>query len=195
MWPTATVPSGTRRYYRRTGTSTTSSLAEASPQGGLGRVGTLSAMAALYTLYSVALWAGALPAILAWGAEDPWGPPWRLVLGAVLIVGGALLVHRGGADLEQVGVQPFGIRPGPALQTEGVYGWVRNPQDVGAVLIAAGAWVATSVSDMWIVPVAAMAYFAIGYEPLEDRHLAETFDDDFAAYRATVRRWVPNRPG
>ena len=89
-----------------------------------------------------------------------------------------------------------GGTPSPALPPErlvvaGAYRWVRNPMNLGEllVLLALAAWFASSL----LVAYAAAAWlafhtFVAGWE---EPRMARRFGDDYARYRQAVGRWIP----
>lgn len=149
----------------------------------------------LYVVFTVLLWGAALPGVLVVDAGDGMrlrGVP-HLAVGLVLAAVGTVLIEVGAAHLARSGVGPWGVRPGRRLVTDGPYGVVRNPVDLGATLLACAAWATLAVDLMWVVPVAALTTFVVASGPYEDRLLLEEFGDDFRAYAATVRKWLPRR--
>jgi protein-S-isoprenylcysteine O-methyltransferase Ste14 len=153
-------------------------------------------LALLYTTVVVAVWAIGLPGALILDEIGSFDPPWRgwgLGVGGVLVAIGALLSFAAGRHLARAGSGLFGVRPTAVLVTDGLYRVVRNPQDVGATLVALGPPIAVELPVLWMVPVIGFVYFALGIGLLEDRHLLETFETEFRSYRAAVAKWFPIR--
>lgn len=149
-----------------------------------------------YTVFTVALWGGVFPTVLAQEAQGRGLPlrAWPLVvLGALLLLAGSALVRFPGEELARRGVGLVWVRPGPVLVTDGWHGRVRNPMDVGVILIALASWAALDVGIMWVIPAASLVYYAAGVGPYEDRLLLEEFGDDFRYYRREVPKWLPWR--
>jgi protein-S-isoprenylcysteine O-methyltransferase Ste14 len=148
-----------------------------------------------YTAYVLALWSIVLPVGVLVGETGSAVPVWRpwpfAVLAVVALGSGVALVIAGGRRLARAGVGVFGTRPGPVLVTAGPYRYLRNPMDAGTVLVAAAPALALGLRQTWIVPVAAIVYLAVGFEPLEERRLLESFGDEYADYRRSVPRWFP----
>lgn len=147
-----------------------------------------------FTFFTVALWAGVFPAVLIGDAGSGSVPlrAWPLVaLGLALLVGGTALILYPGEELAERGVRLFGVTPGPVLVTDGWHGSIRNPMDVGVVLVAVASWAAFDVDLMWVVPAAALVYYVGGIGPYEDRRLLELFGEDFKEYKRSVPKWVP----
>lgn len=148
-----------------------------------------------YVVFVAMLWGLVLPGVLVVDAGD--GVPWRdagpLLMGAFLAAAGLTLITTGSRHLASAGIGLFGVRPGPRLVTDGPYGLVRNPIDVGTTLLAIGIWLAVDVALLWVIPAAAVVSFVAGVGPYEDRLLLEEFETEFEAYRARVTKWVPRR--
>jgi protein-S-isoprenylcysteine O-methyltransferase Ste14 len=151
--------------------------------------------AAAFTFLTAALWAGALPAALLRDESGAMRLVWRpvplIVLGGLVLTGGTALVYLAGGHLARAGAHLVGVRPGPVLVTDGWYARVRNPQNIGTTLMALAPALALAPAIMWMLPLVAAVWMVVGLEPLEDRRLLEVFGDDFRAYRARVRAWLP----
>ena len=144
---------------------------------------------------AIAVWVFLLPLLLIRDRTGSLSPPWRAIflvaLGAVILVVGCWLVGTAAARLSAAGISPFAAHAGPALITDGIYGRVRNPMDLGHTLVALGPAVAVDVVAVWIVPLAAFLYYAVGRGPLENYYLREKFEDAFDEYRSRVPSWTP----
>jgi protein-S-isoprenylcysteine O-methyltransferase Ste14 len=128
-----------------------------------------------------------------WGAGEP---HWILraisaVLGSagVLLQGWCivLLQRRGGGT-------PSPILPAKHLVTEGPYGWLRNPLNLGEVLllVALAGWFASWLLLAYAgLAMVGFHIFVIARE--EPRHRA-LFAQPYEAYAARVGRWLPRRP-
>ncbi len=152
--------------------------------------------ALLYTVVVIAVWVVGLPAALIMDEAGSAAPPWRwwgIGAGAVPLLAGAVISYRAGRHLAAAGSGLFGVRPPGRLVIDGPYGTVRNPQDVGSTLMALGPPLAVDLPILWMVPLVGLVYFALGVEPLEDRHMLEAFEDEFREYRSRVSRWIPIR--
>jgi protein-S-isoprenylcysteine O-methyltransferase Ste14 len=88
-----------------------------------------------------------------------------------------------------------GSSPGAALVSGGPYSMVRNPLYVANLLLTLGT---ALLSGRPLFVAAAAAVFLTQYIPIvrwEESRLLEQFGDEYAAYRATVPRWIPrSRP-
>jgi protein-S-isoprenylcysteine O-methyltransferase Ste14 len=149
----------------------------------------------LAVVVGIAIWVILLPALVVRDATGGLTPPWRpiplVLLGAVLAAVGVWLVWSAVVRLEAAGVAPFGVHPGPELITDGLYGRVRNPMDLGNTLLSVAPLAAVDVASMWIVPLAAFTYYLIGQEPLEHHYLRQRFGSEWEDYRASVPVWTP----
>jgi protein-S-isoprenylcysteine O-methyltransferase Ste14 len=82
------------------------------------------------------------------------------------------------------------VRPAKRLVTDGPYRFTRNPMYLGMAGAYAGAAVATGV--LWALPFLPAVVSVIDRQviPREERHLAESFGDEYEDYRRKVRRWL-----
>ena len=137
--------------------------------------------------YAITL--GVLPAIAL--ALDPWPRlPFRAA-GAIAMIAGAVLqfwcivlFHRRGRGT------PNPALPPRMLVTAGPYSIVRNPMNVGELLVFAG-------MAAWFGSLALMVYaagswlaFHLFITRYEEPRLAATFGAEYEAYRGRVGRWM-----
>jgi len=152
-----------------------------------------------FTFFTVGLWAGFLPAGLlrddAGAFRLSWRPLPLVVCGALVLLAGSAVLFGAGRQLSRAGARLLGVRPGPALVTDGWYRIVRNPQHLGTTLVALAPALALAPRVMWAIPLVAVVWLVVGLEPLEDRRLLEGFGDAFREYRGAVSRWLPRWPG
>ena len=150
---------------------------------------------ALYTTMQVAIWVLLLPMVLLSRRGDDAGSIWRsfplVMVGGMVLVAGIVMVASAARQLADAGQPVFGMRPRHRLITDGWYGVVRNPQDLGTTIMTIGPAIALDMRMMWALPVISIVYYAIGVELLEDFYLFDRFDDDFEDYRRAVRKWFP----
>jgi len=118
------------------------------------------------------------------------GRPATAWLGVLPIVGGLALI--GGAIRMFLRAQTTVIphHRVSALVTDGPLRFSRNPMYTGFALITVGA--ALAIGTWWplatLIPVIVIIrLWVIGPE---ERYLAQVFGEDYAAYRARVRRWL-----
>jgi protein-S-isoprenylcysteine O-methyltransferase Ste14 len=85
--------------------------------------------------------------------------------------------------------------PTAHLVAVGPYRWVRNPMISGVAATLAGQSVVTGswLIAAWFVTVVAInhVYFLLSEEP----GLGRRFGEEYRAYKRTVPRWIPRRPG
>jgi len=81
-------------------------------------------------------------------------------------------------------------RPAASLVFEGPYRFSRNPMYTGVTAIYVG--LALWRAALWPVVLLPAVLFLLWWIVIrkEERHLAETFGDDYADYRRRVRRWL-----
>jgi len=120
-----------------------------------------------------------------------WGPgPWRAPLGAGLVVAGlALMVY---------GIVTFRRRRTPlvpgegratSLVTGGPFRFSRNPMYLGLSAALVGEAVLLGSLTPWVgVPVFVLVVTRLWIVP-EEHWLSASFGDEYARYRALVRRW------
>jgi protein-S-isoprenylcysteine O-methyltransferase Ste14 len=80
---------------------------------------------------------------------------------------------------------------GSRLVVSGPFAYVRNPLYLGNILMYTGLGVMANVP--WLI-VATLVWFVFQYAMIvsrEEEYLAATFVEDYARYRASVRRFVP----
>ena len=146
-------------------------------------------------MMAIATWVLLLPGLLIRDRTGSLDPPWRalflVALAVVILAVGCWLVWSAADRLASEGISPFAAHPGPVLLTDGLYGRVRNPMDLGNTLIALAPVVAVDVVAVWIVPLAAFLYYVVGRGPLENFYLREKFDEKFDDYKAAVPSWTP----
>jgi protein-S-isoprenylcysteine O-methyltransferase Ste14 len=82
------------------------------------------------------------------------------------------------------------IQAGHKLETQGVYGLVRNPSYVGLLLSSLG-WVLTFRSGVGVAMTASLLIPLIARIRAEERLLGEHFGSEYSAYRARTWRLVP----
>jgi protein-S-isoprenylcysteine O-methyltransferase Ste14 len=134
-------------------------------------------------------------ATLARGFDPEWGaslPPWLRPIGYLLIALGAglaatcvtVFISRGKGT-------PAPFDPPRRFVATGPYRWVRNPMYWGAVgvLLGAGFVVASPSIALLALLFWTLAHlFVVTYE---EPALERRFGAEYAAYKATVNRWLP----
>jgi protein-S-isoprenylcysteine O-methyltransferase Ste14 len=132
-------------------------------------------------------------------ALDRWVIRLRLddVSRSVLVVGGWLLIASGMVILlwalltftrARTGIMPS--QPARAVVATGPYRCSRNPMYVAMSAIYIG--LSLLMSMVWplvLLPFALASLYALVIRR-EERYLGDAFSDEYAAYRARVRRWL-----
>ena len=81
-------------------------------------------------------------------------------------------------------------RPVPRLTTAGPFGYSRNPAYLSLAMIYAGT--AALRNSLWAMLFLPLVLYVIQREVIrrEERYLERTFEEEYLAYKARVRRWV-----
>lgn len=115
----------------------------------------------------------------------------RVVAFAILAAGGAVGLWCVGSFSAYGKGTPAPFDPPRRLVIRGPYRYVRNPMYIAGILILLGEVVLFAsvpllqyTAGFWL----AVHLLVIGYE---EHALARTFGEDYTAYRASVRRWLP----
>ena len=112
------------------------------------------------------------------------------VLGAVLLVGSAVLAKWGESTMHRAGTNVRPDRPATAIVVDGPFRYTRNP----LYLATTGLYVAISllVDALWplVLLVPLLAIVEWGVIRREERYLEAKFGDTYRAYRSRVRRWL-----
>ena len=111
-------------------------------------------------------------------------------LGPIVVVAALVLFVAAVRTFRAVGTPIPGNRPTTAIVRAGPYRVSRNPIYLAFTLFQLGLalWVDSVALLVALVPaVALMAFFVI---PREERYLEARFPDEYAAYKASVRRWL-----
>jgi len=82
------------------------------------------------------------------------------------------------------------IQPGHRLETQGIYGMIRNPSYLGLLITSLG-WVLTFRSGVGVLLVAAMLVPLVARIRAEERLLREHFGAEYDAYCNRTWRLVP----
>jgi protein-S-isoprenylcysteine O-methyltransferase Ste14 len=109
-----------------------------------------------------------------------------LFLFGVLIAGGALAGFR----RARTTINPVDIDQASALVTSGSYRLTRNPMYLGMAILLAT--LAIVLSSPWLLlgPLVFVLFITRFQIIPEERAMHARFGDDYAAYRARVRRWI-----
>ena len=118
----------------------------------------------------------------------------RVVIGVLLMAGGAALAVYGRGMFVRSGTNVNPYKPASALVTTGVYAHIRNPMYVGLAFLVAGIGIALA-SDWTLVMLAAGALtIHYGVVQREETYLEAKFGEPYRQYVATVPRygWPPH---
>ena len=114
----------------------------------------------------------------------------RYVIGAVLVVGGFVLIGMGTRRFVAAGTNIPPNLPTTALVVDGIYGWTRNPLYLGSTLVYLGLGVAAGSLWAIVLVVPLLWLINVGVIAREERYLERKFGEAYRAYKARVRRWV-----
>ncbi|MBL8296582.1 MAG: isoprenylcysteine carboxylmethyltransferase family protein [Bryobacterales bacterium] len=107
------------------------------------------------------------------------------LLGALTCLAGVVSFRRA-----KTTVNPMKPDATSSLVVSGVYRYTRNPMYLGFLLILLG-WAAFLSNVLALVVLPAFVLYMNRFQIApEERVLASLFADDYAAYRARVRRWL-----
>jgi protein-S-isoprenylcysteine O-methyltransferase Ste14 len=150
-----------------------------------------AAGSALFFVVAPGVVAGLMPWLLTgWDAHDVW-PPVRVLGGALVVAGVAVLVRAFARFVVEGLGTPAPVAPTERLVVGGLYRHVRNPMYV--------ALIATIVGQALLLARPGLLAYAAGVLVLvwsfvrlyEEPTLAEQFGADYDAYRAAVPGWWP----
>lgn len=131
-----------------------------------------------------------LPLVLAFLSQVPWwcGPIPLPEMQAIVWLAIALVVLGRIFTLSAVGGLRDAHRGGSLVQ-RWPFTWSRNPALVGLYAFFLGNCLIYSCALLWVGLVVFVVNMHFRVQ-IEERHLARTFGDEYAAYRARVRRYV-----
>lgn len=117
---------------------------------------------------------------IARGFFDAVGGHWPARAGTVMSFAGIALVAGGWHR----------IHAAEGMVSEGLYRWMRHPQYTGLLLFTLG-WILhwPSIVTLLLWPLLVAAYVWLARQ--EERQALEEFGDDYAAYAARTRRFIP----
>lgn len=120
----------------------------------------------------------------------PWAPFWLFaIIGAIMIIAGFWLISASKTALDQQNQPSLPGQPTTRLVTSGVFRFSRNPNYLGAIMIAFG--LGFAVNSLWFIAVAAGAMLVLDrwmIQP-EERYLQEKFGAVYDTYKYQTRRW------
>jgi protein-S-isoprenylcysteine O-methyltransferase Ste14 len=123
-------------------------------------------------------------------ARDFMADEWRYALAAVFFLCGLAVALAAFRQFSRAGTNIPTHRPTTALVTDGLYRYSRNP--IYLALSSAHIAVALAAASPWalLFLVPALVVVRHGVIAREERYLAAKFGEDYARYRARVRRWL-----
>jgi protein-S-isoprenylcysteine O-methyltransferase Ste14 len=114
-----------------------------------------------------------------------WGPP----LGAPLIFAASLVFLLAVAAFRRAGTPIQSVRPTTRIVRTGPYRFSRNPIYLAFTLfhLGVGLW----VNSTWLLGTlfVTLVVMSSGVIAREERYLEQKFGDEYARYKAAVRRW------
>ena len=84
---------------------------------------------------------------------------------------------------------PMTQRAEPELVTSGIYAYVRHPIYTGFILGMIGAAIGESI--VWLIPLVVSAPYFLFSARREEKRMLDLFPDQYPAYRARTRRFIP----
>jgi protein-S-isoprenylcysteine O-methyltransferase Ste14 len=107
------------------------------------------------------------------------------LLGALTCLAGVVAFRRA-----KTTVNPMKPDSTSSLVVSGIYGYTRNPMYLGFLLLLM-AWAAALSNVLALVSLLAFVLYMNRFQIVpEERMLASRFEQDYAEYRARVRRWL-----
>jgi protein-S-isoprenylcysteine O-methyltransferase Ste14 len=114
----------------------------------------------------------------------------RWALGSALCAAGFAFGLSAVVSMRRHRTSPSPFHRPNALVADGPFRFSRNPMYVSMVLLVAGA--AVLLADPWLLVLLPVLVIAILFGAIlpEERTMSEVFGEEFARYRAKVRRWL-----
>lgn len=110
--------------------------------------------------------------------------------GAVLVVAAVGLFVGATRAFKAAGTPVPGNQPATAIVKAGPYWFSRNPIYLAFVVFQLGLALLVNSLNLVITLLPAFGLMAFVVIPREERYLMQRFPDEYAAYRASVRRWL-----
>jgi len=125
-----------------------------------------------------------------WALGFARGSGLRIALGVAVICGGVAILGSAFSVFRRIGQHPDPRKPTPTIARDGPYRFTRNPMYLGGSLIQLGLGVA--LGNAWIVLLLVPTVALIHHRAVlpEERYLEDKFGDDYASFKASVRRWL-----
>jgi protein-S-isoprenylcysteine O-methyltransferase Ste14 len=150
----------------------------------------------LRALLFTVLLPGTIAVYLPWALVDELPPPplfWRAVSLPFFAAGLAVYLWCVWDFVTFGGGTPAPIDAPRRLVVRGLYRHTRNPMYVGVLTFLLGWVVRYRSGGMLAYAIVVWLGFQTFVLLYEEPHLTRVFGDEYTAYRATVRRWLPRR--
>jgi protein-S-isoprenylcysteine O-methyltransferase Ste14 len=115
---------------------------------------------------------------------------WRIGVGAIVAVIGALITIRGARALAHRGTNISPMLPTLAIATEGIFRWTRNPMYVGGTFLMIGIALIFALDWLLLLHVPSVLILHFGVVMREERYLERKFGDEYRQYKASVPRYL-----
>ncbi len=115
---------------------------------------------------------------------------WRIPLGLILVVGGALTTISGRRALMRHGTNVNPLQPTTALVTEGAFRWTRNPLYVGVLIAMCGIAAVCALDWLLLMIIPSVAVLHVAVIVREERYLEQKFGEEYRRYKSRVPRYA-----
>lgn len=118
--------------------------------------------------------------------------PLQILIAAFLLLGGMFVARAAGLQFSQADttINPVDIDKASALVTDGVFKYSRNPMYVGLMAILTSIVLFFGFWPGLALIIGLFIYLNHWQIAPEEEVLAQKFGQDYADYKARVRRWV-----
>ncbi|HWH94259.1 MAG TPA: isoprenylcysteine carboxylmethyltransferase family protein [Baekduia sp.] len=148
----------------------------------------------LFLVLAPGVVAGVIPWWLTgWNSEDIWAPL-RVLGGALIVTGAAVLLHAFARFVVEGLGTPAPIAPTERLVIGGLYRYVRNPMylAVGATIVGQSLLLGRLGLLAYAAAFGAAVFTFVRL--YEEPTLAQRYGEEYEAYRRAVPGWWPRRP-
>jgi protein-S-isoprenylcysteine O-methyltransferase Ste14 len=115
--------------------------------------------------------------------------PFILTFGLILCAAGIALAIWARVYLGRNWGMPMTQREHPELVTTGPYAYIRHPIYAGVILAAIGSTITIDV--LWFIPLLIYCAYFFYSAPIEERHMAERFPNEYPAYKSRTKMLIP----